>query len=173
MHLHHRKERRLGKQCHKRKKENRGYTLVELLVVIAIMAIAVGIAGVSIALASSRDAEKSAKIINSALETSRMYAMSRTGVYTLAVDMEKNELSISDGGEREELPGNVKISIPGMDVDRAEITFDKSTGKVLSVLTDGAVYTDLVLRITSENPRGKKATVVLVVNTGKHFIEYQ
>lgn len=54
------------------KQQNKGMTLIEVLVVVAILAITVGIAGVSISLATSRDAEKSAKIINDALESSRM-----------------------------------------------------------------------------------------------------
>ena len=44
------------------KQQNKGMTLIEVLVVVAILAITVGIAGVSISLATSRDAEKSAKL---------------------------------------------------------------------------------------------------------------
>lgn len=91
------------------KQQNKGMTLIEVLVVVAILAITVGIAGVSISLATSRDAEKSAKIINDALESSRMYAMSKTGTFEVIIDGSAHTVSIADAGETEELPAKVDI----------------------------------------------------------------
>lgn len=155
------------------KQQNKGMTLIEVLVVVAILAITVGIAGVSISLATSRDAEKSAKIINDALERSRMYAMSKTGTFEVIIDGSAHTVSIADAGETEELPAKVDIFFPDItDAGTAAITFDKSNGRVQSITVDGSNYTEKMLRISSRNQNGKTATVLLIVNTGKHYVEY-
>ena len=154
-------------------KKNMGFSLIELLVVLAIMTILIGGAGVGISLASSRDAQKSAKTIDNALAMSRLCAMSREGDFMLEIDLQNHKLEVMGEGE-EALPGKVDISVQGISsVNVLQIKFDKSTGKVSQILTDGAAYADGVLKITSENPNGKVATVVLVTNTGKHFVEYK
>lgn len=153
------------------KLNNAGFSLMELLVVIAIMAVFTGLGGVGISMAVSRDAQKSAKIIDDALERSRLCAMSRVGDYTVEIDLSDNILTVAGEGQ-EELPQKVKIYVSGETVDVISIRFDKSTGKVAEILFDGVTYPETVLKITSENSTGKKATVVQVVNTGKHFIEY-
>lgn len=158
----------------KRKYGNRGVTLVELLVVVAILSIAVGAAGISISLAYSRDAEKCAKSINAALENTRMLSLSEKGKFTMTLDMENNQITIdnSETGNvhTESLQKNVKIYVPGQEgTTSVSVRFDKSTGKVAAM--DGEE--NGILRITSENNSGKKASVVLVKGTGKHYVEYK
>lgn len=154
---------------------NKGISLVEILIVVAIMSIAVGGSGVGLSLAYSRDAEKCAKTIDAALENTRMLSMSRKGTFTMEIDLENNILYIrssesSDPVEEEQLQRRVEISVPA-DASATSVTvqFDKSTGKVLSMSGES----DGVLRITSENSNGKRATVVLVKGTGKHYVEYK
>lgn len=158
----------------KRKYGNQGVTLVELLVVVAILSIAVGAAGISISLAYSRDAEKCAKSINAALENTRMLSLSEKGKFTMTLDMENNQITIdnSETGNvhTESLQKNVKIYVPGQEgTTSVSVRFDKSTGKVAAM--DGEE--NGILRITSENNSGKKASVVLVKGTGKHYVEYK
>ena len=156
-------------------RNNKGISLVEILVVVAIMSLAVGGAGVGLSLAYSRDAEKCAKTIDAALENTRMLSMSQKGTFTMEIDLENNILYIrssesSDPIEEEQLQRRVEISVPA-DASLTSVTvqFDKSTGKVLSMSGES----DGVLRITSENSNGKRATVVLVKGTGKHYVEYK
>ncbi len=152
---------------------HKGITLVEILVVVAIMSIAVGAAGISISLAYSRDAEKCAKTINTALENTRMLSMSEKGIFTMELDMNNNMLYIRQDGtvvQSENLQRRVSISTPdSAGTETAVIQFDKSTGKVLSMSPEK----EGILRITSENNNGKRATVVLVKGTGKHYVEYK
>lgn len=159
----------------KKARNNKGISLVEILIVVAIMSIAVGGSGVGLSLAYSRDAEKCAKTINAALENTRMLSMSQKGNFTMEIDLENNILYIrnseaSDPIEEEQLQRRVEISVPA-DASLTSVTvqFDKSTGKVLSMSGES----DGVLRITSENSNGKRATVVLVKGTGKHYVEYR
>ncbi len=155
--------------------ENKGISLVELLVVIAIMSIAVGITGISISLAYSRDAEKCAKTINAALENTRMLSLSEKGEFTMELDMVNNIVSIRNSLEtqpvhEEELQKKVKLSLSGdTSLTLITIQFDKSTGKVVRM--DGEE--NGILRITAENNSGKRASVVLVKGTGKHYVDYK
>lgn len=163
------------------KKINAGYSLVELLVVIAILSIVVGMASIGISLASSRNAEKSAKVINDALEFARMNAMSKKGEFTLEIDFSGHFLTVnsSESGEvkREQLPQNVTVTVKeDTSQNNVSVQFDKSTGKVISIkYSDGAEKANdiSVLHITSDNNNGKEASVVLVTNTGKHYVDYQ
>lgn len=162
------------------KNKNSGFSLMELLVVVAIISILAGLSAVSISLAGSRDAERCAKMINSALESARMSAMSQKGEFALTIDFEKATLVMNGTNagitENEKLPNGVTLYLPkDTSIKKVEITFDKSTGKVKKILEDGADVTDTtaVMKMTAENPTGKKATVVLVKATGKHFVEYQ
>lgn len=159
----------------KKARNNKGMSLVEILVVVAIMSIAVGGSGLGLSLAYSRDAEKCAKTIDAALENTRMLSMSQKGIFTMEIDLENNMLYIhssesSDPIEEEQLQQRVEISVPA-DASATSVTvqFDKSTGKVLSMSGEA----DGVLRIVSENNNGKRATVVLVKGTGKHYVEYK
>lgn len=168
-HLFHRRKADM-----KKKWNNKGVTLIEILVVVAILSIAVGGAGLSISLAYSRDAEKCAKTINAALENARMMSMSEKGIFTMEVDMVNNMLYIkneSDTVVTEDLQSRVSISSPTNDeATSVTVQFDKSTGKVVSMSPESS---DGILRITAENNNGKKATVVLVKRTGKHYVEYK
>lgn len=161
--------------------QNKGITLVELLVVIAILSIMVGAAGISISLLFSRDAESCAKTVDTMLETSRMRALSKEGKHTFMLDTEKKECSVLTDGKTEALPSRVTLSLSSVGTydfssnTVLEVDFDKSTGRVLGLKADSVpISVDDVnlIRMQAENQSGKKATVVLVVATGKHFIEY-
>jgi len=159
----------------KKKWNDKGITLIEILVVVAILSIAVGGAGISISLVYSRDAEKCAKTINAALENTRMLSMSEKGNFTMEIDLENNMLyirntEVAEAVQTEDLQSRVVISAPADPAaTKVEVQFDKSTGKVVSMTPE----VDGILRITSENNSGKKATVVLVKRTGKHYVEYK
>jgi prepilin-type N-terminal cleavage/methylation domain-containing protein len=169
----------------KKLQTDKGMTLIEILVVVAIMSIVTGGVGVSLSLAYSRDSEKCAKTINAALENARMMAMSEQGNFDLTIDMQNNAMTITqvvkaDDGTasetviyNEDLQNRVRIYMVseegGESADTVTIRFDKSTGKVASVSSGE----NKIIRITSENSSGKKATVVLIKGTGKHYVEYK
>lgn len=165
------------------KKDGRGITLVELLVVIAILSISAGAASIGISLVYSRDAEKCAKSINSSLETARMYALSRTGSYTAGLDMRNNILRIEssvdgvvteiDLQKRVEIKavGDGSIAIP--EDALVKIQFDKSTGGVKEIRANETILDNRILeiRINGRNA-SKKAAVILIRSTGKHYVQY-
>lgn len=162
---------------------NKGMTLVEILVVVAILGILTGTAGVSISLAFSRDAERCAKTIDTALESTRMSAMSRKGDFTLEINRGSNQLATESSeavGVRsvESLQNQVNITFQSATDDLSatnvlRITFDQSTGKVLSIQADGTAIPSNLVEIRCTNQSGSKAaTVVLVRRTGKHYVEY-
>lgn len=158
-------------------KSNKGITLVELLVVIAILSIVVGGSTIGISLAYSRDSERCAKTINDAMENTRMLSLSEKGKFTMTVDFSDNHLTIvrdRDGStevvEDIDLQKRVTISVPeASDLTATSIRFDKSTGEVLQMTGE----VNGLLRITAENRNGKKASVILVKGTGKHYVEYK
>ncbi len=164
--------------------KNAGITLVEILVVVCILSIAVGLSSISISLIYSRDTERCAKEINAALENVRMNSMSMKGTFSLDIDRRNNQIIKNTPGERdvEQLADRVAITFESESVDftgieTLRIVFDKSTGKVIGYQTaDGRDFeTEKIklLRIRCANESGKKvATVVLVKNTGKHYVEY-
>lgn len=154
---------------------NKGFSLVELIIVIAILAIAVGIAGISISLAFSRDAERCAKTIDAALENARMNALSREGDFTLTIDNKTNELNLA-GASTTKLQSGVTIKFSssegGISADKLAVRFDKTTGRVSNVSANGTAVNASLFRIECESSRGKRATIILVRATGKHYIEY-
>ena len=83
--------------------------------------------------------------------------------------------------DAEDLPARVTYSLEsegGYDFSGnkvIEIEFDKSTGKVSGLTADGVsinVKNVNLIRMNAVNLSGKRATVVLVVATGKHYVEY-
>lgn len=170
----------------KRKINCKGFSLVELLIVIAILAIAVGLAGISIAVVFSRDAERCAKTIDAALEETRMRSLSQNGTFSVGVNAATNECIITtfdEAGalvatETTSLQSRVTISYEmpgGADLTSTEVVavgFDKSTGRVRSIAGDGGAAAGSVLRIRCVSDNGKVATVVLVRSTGKHYVDY-
>lgn len=162
-------------------KDNNGITLVEVLIVVAILSIAVGMAGISVSLLYSRDSEHAAKTINTMLEKCRMNSLSREGNFTFELDTENTECVIMPDSDTEELPARVTYSLEsegGYDFSSnkvIEIAFDKSTGKVSGLKADG-VSVDIknvnLIRMNAVNLSGKRASVVLIVATGKHYVEY-
>lgn len=161
-------------------KKNRGMTLVEVLVVVAILAIMVGGAGIGISLLYSRDSERCAKTINTMLETTRMSSLARAEKYTFILDSEDHICRIETDAEKTDLPGRVTLSFSAEGSDLSgckviEVEFDKATGKVKAVVAD-SVPQDMkslsLIRIHAVSQNGKKASVVLVTSTGKHYVEY-
>lgn len=174
------------------RQENSGMSLVELLIIIAIMSITVGLSSLGLSLVFSRDAEKCANSIDSALETTRMSTMSQKGTFTLEIDTVNNRMSLTSSSapgtellsnSDAEFQSRVSVSLEStggsVDIsskDKLSVTFDKSTGRVAKIYTDGDVSQNVdgtVIRIRCENSNGKKATVVLVRSTGKHYVDYQ
>ncbi|MCR5503108.1 MAG: prepilin-type N-terminal cleavage/methylation domain-containing protein [Lachnospiraceae bacterium] len=171
--------------------DNRGLSLVELLVVIAIMSVLTGVAGMSIYLAASRNCEKCAKEIDTLLERARMFAMSKdagSGNYMLHIDLKDggayglNTSHMDVADETKKLQKNVTIEVfetaaDGTDSSAGDITsvgirFDPSTGKVAEVTYDGAASDPEVLKLKCSHD-DRTVTVVLVKNTGKHFVSYE
>lgn len=172
---------KLTKLWNKIQKQNDGMSLVEILIVVAILSVVVGMAGISISLLYSRDAERAAKSMNTMLEQCRMYCMSREGDFTFVMDTENAQCSILPDGNVEDLPSRVTYTLASegsFDFStnkRVEISFDKSTGRVDGIMVDGSAINvkDMsLIEMQAENTGGKRATVVLVVATGKHYIEY-
>ena len=160
---------RLTKTKKRVQKDNNGITLVEVLIVVAILSIAVGMAGVG------------AKTINTMLEKCRMSSLSREGDFSFELDTENAECVIFPDSDAEDLPARVTYSLEsegGYDFSGnkvIEIEFDKSTGKVSGLTADGVsinVKNVNLIRMNAVNLSGKRATVVLVVATGKHYVEY-
>lgn len=161
--------------------QNKGLTLVEVLVVIAILSITVGMAGISISLLFSRDAERCVKSVDTMLETARMRTMSQEGEHRFILDTEQRVCQISPNEEQEKLPSRVNLSFSSAGVydfssnTKIEILFDKSTGKVKEIRADDipvSIEDVNLLWIQAENGSGKRASVVIVTATGKHFVEY-
>ena len=172
---------RLTKTKKRVQKDNHGITLVEALIVVAILSIAVGMAGVGVSLLYSRDSERGAKTINTMLEKCRMSSLSREGDFSFELDTENAECVIFPDSDAEDLPARVTYSLEsegGYDFSGnkvIEIEFDKSTGKVSGLTADGVsinVKNVNLIRMNAVNLSGKRATVVLVVATGKHYVEY-
>lgn len=155
--------------------KNSGFSLVEILVTVAILSILTAGVGVGISLAGSRDAQKSALLVNDALENTRINGMSMSGDYTLTLDMEKMQYTIESsvkGIVKEEmLPQRVTAVIAGYETaKKLTVSFDNAAGAVKRMQADGEEIAD-ILELTFENPQGKKAVVVLVKATGKHYVE--
>lgn len=166
--------------------KNKGITLVELLLVIAIMSIITGITAVGISLIYSRDAEKCAKLIDTALEEVRMSSLSREGSFRLAVDGVNHILTVealsSGTTEEKALPKKVEISVYAEgDSSKTEgksitVEFDKAAGKIKEIKIDGTTVgrdSYHTVRISAETKsNSKKASVMLIKMTGKHYVEY-
>lgn len=169
----------MGKRLKRVKDKNNGMTLVELLVVITIIGIAAGFAALGSNLASSRDVEQCAKSINTMLEEVRMTSISRSGDVTLDIDVGggrntmvmNRELGGTIHSSETRLPSRVTVTFPDFPtVEIVTIAFDKSSGKVTRIT--GPDTSPKLLRIRCTNVRGTTATVILVANTGKHYVEY-
>lgn len=169
-----------------RKADNNGFSLAEVLIVVAIISILTGVFTISISLVYSRDTEKCVKLIDSALETARMGSLSREGSFFVSVDGNNNKLKVEssiDGVvEETELPKRVKLEITA-EGDGASITgtellveFDKAKGAVKTFRLDGSALaktSSYTVAITAQsNGDGKKASVMLVRMTGKHYLDY-
>jgi prepilin-type N-terminal cleavage/methylation domain-containing protein len=175
-------------------RNNRGFTIVEILIAIAIIAIMMGMAGIGLSLANSRDTDQGARTIEQALGNARLDAMSKTGTFEVTIDRVSNEVSINrpSGVSTLKLPGRTAVTFEpntsfvtaGDDPEQIRVVFDKSTGRVQSVSTvetvgDPPVKVEIggkppaVLRIEIFNQnRSKVAQVLLIASTGKYFIRY-
>ena len=166
-------------------RNDKGYSLVELIAVITIMTVVVGVAGLSVTLMFSQDAQKAAKLIDDELAETRMLSMSKSGAVSMVLHTDgsteptNNSIEIIRGGSTYKnvnidrivsitVKGPTGESSPGDDV---EIVFDKSNGSVVSVDGD-PVPANAVYEIIAASKRGsaKTVTVTLVGNTGRHYI---
>ena len=164
--------------------DKKGVTLIELLAVVAILSVAVGGAAIGISLAGSRNAEQCAREINDGLENARMLSLSRTGYYEFTINCSARTMVLhnrppgTDTDSSRNLKRRVNITLVSDTEDlssavRMTVMFDKSTGKVKSMTVDGSAYTGDVIRIHTANEDGtRQADVVLIKNTGKHYVEF-
>lgn len=169
--------------------DHRGVSLVEILVVVAIIAIAGGLVVFGISFASSRNTEKCAKIIDSQLSSFITLSMSKSGTWTMTIDNAVNEIEVeSTSGDLETTTMQEKVTISyeaaGIDFTgctRIAIVVDRASGKVKQLIREDGIgaYTfqgdelPAVITIKVVNSSGsKKADVVLVTATGKHYISY-
>ena len=165
------------------RKDNSGYSLVELITVIAIMAVIIGVVSLSVSLIFSRDAQRSAMLIDDALSETRMLSMSKGGVVKMVIhtktstDTAYNTIDIVQPGSTKTITidRGVVISLkgsatstPGTDIT---IEFNKSNGSVLKINGESAAANGLY-EIESVAKRGSQtAKVILVANTGRHYTE--
>lgn len=173
-------------------------SLIELLVVMVILGIAIGMLGLGISLIFSRDAERCAKLIDMGLEKVRMSSLSKEGKHTLTIDSNTSQLTYIRKGagadstalpqefkNTENLPAQTDITFwdkeGALGVTGLVIKFDKEAGKVIRVSDQkGAAVTESkgsgkpvnMVQIQCKNRNGKVATVVLIINTGKHYVKY-
>lgn len=170
-----------------KQKSNSGVTLLEVMLVIALLAVAAGLAGISISLIYSRDAQKAAKLIDSAMEETRMKNLAYEGSFALEIDVNNHSYQIihtivGTGTEvvaEKNLPSRTTLDFISEGTDDISgytklcIEFDKANGKVSRISEDGltAAAVDIV-KARTVNPEGKEATVVLITGTGKHYVEY-
>ncbi len=167
------------------KTNHSGFSLVEVLLVVVILSIAVTFASVSISLIYSRDAEKCAKSINSALETTRMSSLAQEGEFYLEIDANNHVMTLesSKNGDisEEKLPNRVGLSVTAegsttISGNKVKIEFDKATGKVKNVTIDEVQLNASdynTINISAETvSSGKKASVMLIKMTGKHYLLY-
>ncbi len=167
------------------KRDHSGFTLVEVLLVVFILSITVTLVSVSISLIYSRDAEKCVKIINSALETTRMSSLAQEGEFYLVIDPSNHlmtlESSVTGVISEEKLPERVDLSVTAkgstsISGSEVKIEFDKATGKVKKVTIDGLLLNTSdynTVKINAETvATGKKASVMLIKMTGKHYLLY-
>lgn len=169
-----------------RKSKNQGFSLIEVIVVLAIVSIVIGISAVSISLANSRNAEKCAKLIDSALESARMSSMAQAGSFLFLLDGSTNCLtidsSVSGVTEEIQLPArvNVEIAVDGNSFCEVGtelcVEFDKSGGGIDTLVLDGSTIASEdyhTVTITAANDSGnRKVRILLVHRTGKHYVEF-
>lgn len=169
-------------------RNNNGISLVELLVVVAILSIAIGVTGIAVSFAGSKNTERCAKLVDDALESTRMNSLAREGVCALELDTTANTITslvldtvtgtMVPEGDAVLLPQRVTLTLESVGAfdlaasDVLRIQFDKSTGRVARIEADGGTVSVNLVRIHSEDASGKRVTVVLVTATGKHMIEY-
>ena len=164
-----------------------GFTLVEVLVVVAVVSILVGVTSVGISLMYSRDAEKGAKLIDSAMETTRMNAMSQAGQMTLSVDGDNHLLtvtsSVSGVMEETNLPRRVTIEVEAEGAAAAvtgtalTVEFSKADGGVKRIAIDGVEagadsWHTLRVRVRTQDG-SRQVSVILVRMTGRHYVEWE
>ena len=169
--------------------DHRGVSLVEILVVVAIIAIAGGLVTFGISFASSRNAEKCAKIIDSQLSSFITMSMSKSGTWTMTIDNATNQIEVvytSGDLETVIMQEKVAITYEAGSIDftgctRITIVVDRASGKVKQLIREDGISTytfqddelPAVITIKVINSSGsKKADIVLVTATGKHYISY-
>lgn len=119
------------------RKDERGLSLIELVVVIAIMAAMVGLLSLGLGMLFSKDAERSAKLIDDQLSETRLSAMSKQGTFVMKIhttaktaggkgnyiEVDKSTLPLAAPGE---VAPAVTTTTTHTDIDRkVYITFGK------------------------------------------------
>lgn len=166
----------------------KGMSLAEILIVIALMAIGISMTGVGFSLMYSRDAEVCARHIDDGLSNLRLTSMGKSGTWEMELrtgDTGNTLYMKKDGVIEETVDLQTRVSVTYDIGDKLNqsgnltIAFDKANGEVKRmefVSASGTRITDIPGYITihtvSSNGN-KRAQVVLVTATGKHYIEYK
>lgn len=166
-----------------RKINDKGISMMELIVVISIMAIVVGIASLSISLMFSRDAQRAAVLIDDWLSDARMQSMSKNDEVSLTIKTNavstnnSMELKVGTNTKTLKIDKSVLISLKGSRTadpgEEIKLVFNKSNGSVESVNdvdvepNNNELYE---IEVISQKGPAKIVNVVLIANTGRHYI---
>ena len=162
---------------------NKGFSLIELMVVIAVMAVAVGLASLSLAMVNNANVNKAAYDFNSLLNQARAQSIAKgtdAGTLTLKVDNGSVLYKIGDASTTD---GWEKLTTPAIDVEVVPYintaAYDLHSGTAIS----GSVQlrfapSGVVLDATSGQnicqvifKRGnRKVGVIIYRETGKHDV---
>ncbi len=152
--------------------DDRGLSLVELIVVISIMVVLLGLVSVGVSMLFSRDAERSATLIDDALSETRLSAMSKKGTFIVRIhtedehsgDPSKNYIEIEKTSLPLAKPGE---AVPAVTTDTTRIDIDKSVyitfGKKGALPTES---TDDDLEVTFDKADGH---VTQISNSAGNF----
>lgn len=166
----------------------KGMSLIEVVIVIAIMAIVLSMTGVSLHLAYSRDVEVCARTIDGEISNLCMQTMSKSGAWEMeiqsdstgnfiylkhdsviekTVGLQKRVLITYDIGTTLGQTGNLRMAVSKSDGSISKMELTTENGNVITDIPDC-----LMIHIQSEDGK-KRAQIVFVSATGKHYIEYQ
>ena len=166
----------------------RAFTLVELIVVVAIMGVMMGVVGFSISMIARTNVKKTAQMVRTGIEATRVNAMSRVGESSVRfyVNVEKGtiDMEVTEGGSREireigyvntvtircstaETPGDddwtdIADMVNAEGKEGLIITFDRSTG---------AFKGEMIPKKIEISGGTKKFTITCYQLTGKSVME--
>ncbi len=173
---------------------NKGITLIELIIVVSILSIMTGIVGLSISIVSSADTTNTAERIDQLLERVKSETMSKANSSYLVV---YKDLSADNPGyyagittspdtfvkntDRDENIGSLRINIEyvisssstKIENQKIFLTFNRSSGAFEQAQIQHASEAPSEIGLISEIKitGGKAISIMLVSDTGNHYIE--